>query len=78
MDEKLLNRANHKCELCGSTENLSAMEVAPSDGSIDQSICICDVCREQVEDNSKLDSNNMHCLSDSMWSEVPAVQVVSL
>lgn len=77
MDEKLLNRANHKCELCGSTENLSAMEVAPSDGSIDQSICICDVCREQVEDNSKLDSNNMHCLSDSMWSEVPAVQVVS-
>jgi protein PhnA len=77
MDSKLLERANHKCELCGATENLSAMEVAPSDASIEQTICVCDVCLEQIEDSSKLDANKMRCLSDSMWSEVPAVQVVS-
>ncbi|MBI3873485.1 MAG: PhnA domain-containing protein [Arcobacter sp.] len=77
MDEKLITRANHKCELCGAIESLSALEVAPSDGSVEQSICVCNNCREQIEDNSKLDANHWHCLSDSMWSEIPAVQVMS-
>jgi protein PhnA len=75
--EKLQQRANGTCELCGATENLSAMEVAPSDGSSDQSIYVCDTCKEQIEGNSELDENHWHCLSDTMWSEVPAVKVVS-
>ncbi len=77
MDSKLLERANHKCELCGSVENLSTLEVTPSNGSIEQTICVCDTCRNQIDGNVVLDSNHFRCLGDSMWSEIPAVQVVS-
>jgi protein PhnA len=38
---------------------------------------ICATCKEQVEDSSKLDESHWHCLNDSMWSEHPAVKVVS-
>ena len=46
--EQLKKRANDICELCGATENLSAMEVAPSDGSSEQSIYVCDTVRQEV------------------------------
>ena len=75
--EKLQQRANDICELCGATENLSAMEVAPSDGSSEQSIYVCYTCKGQIDGSSALDANHWHCLSDTMWSEIPAVKVVS-
>lgn len=75
--EQLKKRANDICELCGTTENLSAMEVAPSDGSSEQSIYVCDTCKGQIAGTSELDGNHWHCLSDTMWSEIPAVKVVS-
>ena len=77
IEEALRKRSENKCELCGSTENLSVYEVAPSDGSVDQSILVCDKCKEQLEDDTKLDANHWYCLNDSMWSEVDAVKVVA-
>lgn len=77
LEEQLLSRSGGKCELCTSVENLSAFEVTPSDSSIDQAICVCGTCKVQLEDDSKLDANHWHCLNDSMWSEVPAVQVMA-
>jgi len=75
--EKLKARAKDSCELCGSTDHLSKMEVSPSDGSNEQSVYICNTCKDQIEGKSELNPNHWHCLSDSMWSEIPAVQVVS-
>lgn len=77
LEENLLKRSSNKCELCSSEENLQAFEVTPSDGSIDQAVCVCNTCKEQLEDDSKLKANHWHCLNDSMWSEVGAVQVVA-
>ncbi len=77
MLEELRKRSDGKCELCGSTEELSLLEVAPSDGSAEKSILVCSVCREQVENPEKTDPNHWHCLNDSMWSTEPAVQVVA-
>ena len=77
LETDLLTRSNNQCELCASTENLSALAVEPSDGSIDQSICVCSVCKEQIEDKDKMDENHWHCLNDSMWSEEAAVKVVA-
>ena len=69
-------RSGGICELCGSSKGLSAYEVAPSDGSDEQSVCLCQVCRDQIE-SGELDANHFNCLNDSMWSEVSAVKVLS-
>jgi len=78
--EKELNeRSNGVCELCSSTKELRSFEVAPSpnNGGIDDFIYICETCESQINDGDKVDVNHWRCLNDSMWSEVPAVQVVA-
>lgn len=72
----LESRSNGVCELCGSSDSLSSFEVSPSDGSDEQSIYICANCKSQIE-SEELDENHFNCLNDSMWSEVPAVAVMS-
>jgi protein PhnA len=69
-------RSNGVCELCGSSDGLSAYEVPSSDGSEEQSVYICSNCKEQIE-SGELDENHFNCLNDSMWSEVSAVKVMS-
>ena len=76
MSKELEVRSNGVCELCSSSEGLSAYEVAPSDGSAEQSVYICQTCKTQIE-SGELDENHFNCLNDSMWSEVPAVAVLS-
>lgn len=77
VEQELMERSGGVCELCTSTEGLSAYEVSPSDGSAAQSILLCSTCREQIEDPSKTDVNHWRCLNDSMWSVEPAVQVMA-
>lgn len=77
IEQELLNRSDSSCELCKSTQDLSVYEVSPSDGSVEQSALLCGKCKSQFEDDSFLDENHWFCLSDSMWSSVPAVQVLS-
>ncbi|PHR57835.1 MAG: PhnA domain protein [Arcobacter sp.] len=77
LEKDLQTRSNNKCELCTSTDNLSILEVKPSDASIDQCVYVCSVCKEQIEDKDKMDENHWHCLNDSMWSEETAVKVVA-
>ncbi len=38
---------------------------------------ICDKCLAQIEKKEELDSKHWACLTESMWSEVPGIQVVS-
>jgi len=75
--DDLMVRSNGVCELCGSTEDLQVYEVAPSDGSAEQSILVCSTCLEQIKDPKKIDTNHWRCLNECMWSEVPAVKVVA-
>ena len=72
----LESRSNGVCELCGSSEGLSALEVAPSDGSDEKSVYICANCTTQIN-SGELDEGHFNCLNDSMWSETPAVAVLS-
>ena len=69
-------RSGGVCELCGSSEGLSALEVAPSDGSDEQSIYVCSNCKTQIE-SGELDETHFNCVNESMWSETPAVAVMS-
>jgi len=77
-EQALHARSGSKCELCGATDNLSVYEVPPSsDGSEEQSVLLCDTCRGQIENPETVDANHWRCLNDSMWSQVPAVQVMA-
>ena len=76
-EQQLRVRSSSACELCGSTDNLSVCEVTPSDGSAERCILVCGACREQIDDPAKMDANHWRCLNDSMWSQVPAVQVMA-
>lgn len=74
----LEERANGKCELCSRETSLDSFTVPPKNGDgIDVSIAVCSTCNAQVSDMSELDPNHWRCLNESMWSEVPAVQVMS-
>ena len=77
IEKELQDRSGNKCELCGSESELSVLEVTPSDASAEKSIYVCATCKEQIQNQDNLDENHFNCLNDSMWSEVPAVQVVS-
>ena len=80
IDKILHERSGSKCELCGATENLTAYEVASdanSQSSADESILVCQNCLEQIENPDKMNSNHWRCLNDSMWSQVPVVQVMA-
>lgn len=75
--DNLITRSGGICELCGSTDNLGSCEVPPSDNSSDHFILACKTCNEQIADKTKMDENHWRCLNDCMWSQVPAVQVMS-
>lgn len=77
ISKKLEVRSGSKCELCGSTDDLSAYEVQPSKGNDDGKIVVCATCINQIENPDAVESNHWRCLNDSMWSEVPAVQVMA-
>jgi protein PhnA len=78
LDKKLAERSGEKCELCTSTNGLSAYTVEPGNPkNTDENIVVCSTCLEQINDATKMDANHWRCLNDSMWSEVAAVQVVA-
>jgi len=75
---ELAERCENKCEICTSTEELSAYTVPPKNSDkTDDQVALCKTCLEQVSDQSKIDLNHMRAVNESMWSIVPAVQVVS-
>ncbi len=77
-ESALQARSESKCELCSETENLGIYEVPPgSDGKPDTCVLICGTCLDQIENPGKVDANHWRCLNESMWSEIPAVQVMA-
>jgi protein PhnA len=75
---ELNKRAESKCELCSSTENLKEFLVLPTKkANLDESILACSNCISQIENPGTEDLNHWRCLNDSMWNENIAVQVVA-
>jgi len=78
LEVSLMERSNSKCELCSATEDLAVYEVPPeSKATIEDSVLLCEICREQIQNPDKTDVNHWRCLNDSMWSQVPAVQIMA-
>lgn len=77
-EDALHLRSESKCELCSATEKLAMYEVAPvSQGNADDSVLLCETCRDQIVNPENMDVNHWRCLNDSMWSQVPAVQILA-
>ncbi|SFV53616.1 Alkylphosphonate utilization operon protein PhnA [hydrothermal vent metagenome] len=64
------------CELCGSDDGVSVVELPVSDESEEQSVYLCANCHTQIE-SGDLDESHFNCLNDSMWSETPAAKIMS-
>lgn len=78
LQEQLLQRSENKCELCQSGDTLNIYEVQPQTGNTEANcLMICDTCSTQIEKKEAMNVNHWRCLTTSMWSEVPVVQVVS-
>ncbi|UJH89892.1 PhnA domain-containing protein [Antarcticibacterium sp. 1MA-6-2] len=77
LEQELFQRSGSQCELCGAGNDLQVYEVPNSPLDSENHILICGTCKEQIEDPKKTDANHWRCLNDSMWSPVPAVQVVA-
>jgi len=76
-DDLLAKRSGNKCELCEAVEGLKVYEVPPATGNMDDAILVCPKCLAQIEKKVELDGAHWQCLTTSMWSEVPAVQVMA-
>ena len=76
IETELQTRSESKCELCGATDHLGVYDVpaSPCEGA-DASVLVCETCLNQIENPDDADINHWRCLNDSMWSQVPAVQV---
>jgi len=75
---ELYERSDSRCEMCGSTQVLDIYTVPPeSAGTVDDSLLVCEVCIEQIDNPDRRDLYHWRCLSDCMWSPIPAVQVMA-
>ena len=78
IETDLQTRSEGVCELCSATDGLSVFEVQPdNDGSADKCLLACATCRDQLDNPGNTDAAHWQGLSDSMWSQVPGVQVTA-
>ncbi|MBO2699782.1 PhnA domain-containing protein [Shewanella algae] len=76
-ETELQSRCGGKCELCGAEGALSVYDLPHSGDRTDGDIMICATCEGQIAAPDTMDVNHWRCLNDSMWSQVPAVQVMA-
>lgn len=78
ISNELLSRSGNQCEICGSSTNLEEVIVSPKTGqSAEEIAVVCGVCKAGIEDPEAAPENHWRCLNHSVWSPVPAVQVIS-
>ncbi len=78
IDAILAKRSEGKCEICEAETTLKLYEVGPQTYfNEDNTIMICDKCAMQIDKKEELDAKHWACLTKSMWSEIPGIQVVS-
>lgn len=78
LDRELMARAGDQCEICKAENDLRAYTVAPfDDEEAEHNVLLCATCRGQLTGEEPMDSNHWYGLQETIWSEIPAVQVLS-
>jgi protein PhnA len=87
LGKDLTRRASSKCELCATSGiKLQIHEVppVPTEPELEGCIFICTTCKEAIDQLDRRsatgfnNSDHWRCLNTSVWSEVPAIQVMSV
>ncbi|MGH1331267.1 MAG: PhnA domain-containing protein [Paracoccaceae bacterium] len=73
-EDELRRRANEACELCGGGDGLVAQTVEPR---AQEAVLCCTICAAGINGPEAPSGAHWRCLLSSMWSETPAVQVLS-
>lgn len=76
----LVRRSRSHCELCDKNGvKLDVYELLPleEDPYVEGCIFICEGCRKQIDKPKNMVPSKWRCLNNSLYSEVPAVQVMS-
>jgi protein PhnA len=74
----LQQRSENNCELCKSSDGVKLYEVLPQKSTSDENcMMVCATCLSQIEKKAEPNSSHWKCLTESMWSEVPGIQVVA-
>ena len=77
----LVRRSRSKCELCDKNGvKLEIYELLPLEEEpvVDGCLFICEECHKQITHPKKMIPSHWRCLNNALWSEVPAVQVMSV
>ena len=78
MQAVLSERSNNQCELCQSDEPLAPFFIPESpDTTANSHVNICNTCLTNIAASKDCDLQHFRCLTNSMWSTTPAVQVLS-
>lgn len=78
LEEVLQKRSGGQCEVCGSATGVQLYEVQPQTTRDEENcVMLCGKCTAQIDKKEELDSSHWRVLSESMWSEVPGVQVIA-
>lgn len=77
-EKDLQTRSGMACELCQSTTNLTIYEVGPDAATKEEiAVYVCAKCKAQLEKKEMPDTAHWKILEQTMWSEIPAIQVLS-
>lgn len=77
IEENLKTRSNSSCELCESTKDLTPFNTVPeSEPAFEKSVLLCQTCLKYFQNPDPSHEQHWRCLNTSVWSQVPAVQVV--
>jgi protein PhnA len=80
LGKDLARRAKSKCELTGAAGvPLWPYEVPPTgaEPDIERTLLVSEECLEMLEYPDRLAGRHWQCLAETVWSEMPAVQVVA-
>ncbi len=76
----LVRRSRSHCELCEKNGvKLDVYELLPLEEEpyVDGCLFLCEGCRKQITTPKKMIPSYWRCLNNALYSEVPAVQVMS-
>lgn len=78
INEKLIDRCQNLCELCGLSAPTHEHIVIDDIGfDLNNIVGLCDLCFNQIEPENNKDSSHWQCLAASIWSDVLPVQILS-
>lgn len=73
----LKNRSSH-CELCSSTDSLSAFEMESKDKKgAEAAVLVCGTCLSSLQNNDFSNTNHWRGLAEAIWNEHTPVKVLS-